>query len=452
MPYDRISTSRTRRVTVLAAMVLAVTTAAAALTTPAVAEWSETTNKHQTYEGGEVTEAGALAPADRLTTNSEEVKLLAEHHGVSAEQALDIANWMNDAEHAVMTVRSEFPDTFAGSEFVHDSGDVRLDLWVTGDGSRELTSLEDALPRAPFAAVTRKSAPMSEKAMQDSAELLAAAEIGDKSWGSLDFKTGRFKPSDQPRLSEDSHNDCTHGTGGGLEGGRLMRIAKSSQSHYDVSDGCTPASISCTTGFTAYMGGKQGILSAGHCLDDWSVGHRNVTEMYANGTELFVSLRVHAWDAPPDDDAGFAREVYGSANPRGRLYLDQNNGWRNITSLLPYPAPVNSVRCIKSASPNDLGTPPNHAQGYRCGFVSESNFCRALIYCRYTEVTNLGWNDFPRSGSSGGPWFSGGSAAGIHSYSGNDTAVYYRLDWARNALPGLHIYCGGWSEYLCTWP
>jgi len=445
-------TAKRRRVLLLSAVAVAVTAAAVAATTPVSADRPDLGNDGFAYEGGEVTDTGKVAAADRLTTTSAEVKLLAETHGVSVEEALHIANWMTAAEHAVVKVRKSFPATFAGSEFVHESGAVQLKLWVTGDGRDELALLEQTVPEASFATVSRRNAPLSELTMERTVSSLAAAETGSQTWGSLDFKTGRFKPSDQPSLSEDSNNACIHGTGGWLEGGRLMRIATSTQSHYDVSDGCTPASSWCTTGFTAYMGGKQGILTAGHCIDDFSVGYRNITAMYANGTELFVSLRVHAWDSPPSDDVGFVREVYASADPRGRIYLDQTNGWRNITSLLPYPAPLNSIRCIKSASPADLGTPPDHRKGYRCGFVSESNFCRNLIYCRYTEVTNSGWNDFPRGGSSGGPWFTSGSAAGIHSYSGNDTAVYYRLDWARNALSGLYIYCGGTSQYLCSWP
>ena len=168
-----------------------------------------------------------------------------------------------------------------------------------------------------------------------------------------------------------------------------------------------------------------------------------------------MSLRTYLWDAPPDDDAGFVREVYANADPRGRIYLDQYNGWLNIGSLLPDPAPHNAVRCIKSAAPDDLGTPPDHSRGYKCGRVSESNFCRwswGIPYCRYTEVENSTWNDFPRGGSSGGPWFFGTGAAGIHSFSGTDTAVYYRLDHTKALFPSLEIYCGGENEYFCTWP
>lgn len=43
-------------------------------------------------------------------------------------------------------------------------------------------------------------------------------------------------------------------------------------------------------------------------------------------------------------------------------------------------------------------------------------------------------------------------AAGIHTDSVTDAGIYYRLDRAQIALPGLDLYCGGTSEYICSWP
>jgi hypothetical protein len=169
--------------------------------------------------------------------------------------------------------------------------------------------------------------------------------------------------------------------------------------------------------------------------------------------ELFVSLKRYDFDTLPDDDAGFAREVYDNGDARGRIYLDPGNGWRNITQLLPDAAPLTATRCIKSAGWQDIGAPPNvnHAAGYKCGQVVVSSYIHNG-FAKFTKVENASWNDFPREGASGGPWFNGGAAAGTHTDSVTDAGIYYRLREAENALPGLDIYCGGTSEYICTWP
>ena len=232
----------------------------------------------------------------------------------------------------------------------------------------------------------------------------------------------------------------------------MLKLDPAQHGYYDKSDGCTPNLAPCTSGFTSYANGKQGVLTAGHCLEDFSIGDKGVGEMYANGKELFVPLRVYDVDNW-FDDIGFAREVYASADPRGRIWLSPTAGWRDITSLLPAAAPDGAVRCIKSAGPLDIGDPPTHQNGYKCGTVkpNHGNWCLGFT-CKYTRVDNSTWNDFPRGGSSGGPWFYLGSAAGIHKRSYTDAGVYYRLEHAKIAISGLFIYCGGVNQYLCSWP
>lgn len=412
------------------------------------------------YEGEEVNPDIPTDGNRDLSVTDPEVAFIAEKHGVSAEDALAIVTWMVEAEDALLDVRRIYPDTYAGAEFVHNSGNVSLDMYVTGDRQDETATTNAVLSDPPFASVNVKEAPLSEKDLVALTESMPGfAPVPDPNEGnvgSLDFKTGTFKLHEGITVRSTSHNDCTHGTGGWLEGGRLLRIATSG-SHWDKSDGCLPAHRVCTSGFTARLDGYQGILTAGHCLEGFSSGFRNGSEMYANGTELFVSLRTHKWDSIWDDDAGFMREVYASADPRGRIYLDQNNGWRDIGGLLPYAAPDGATRCHKSAGPNDLGTPPDHSKGFKCGTVQDGNYCvywNGWWWCRYTAVDNPNWpSGYPKSGSSGGPWFISNRATGTQSgVDDNGWAIYYRLDWARNALPGLDIYCGGTSEYLCSWP
>jgi hypothetical protein len=293
-----------------------------------------------------------------------------------------------------------------------------------------------------------------ENAAHQDPRLLGVDSVKDVA-GSLDFKTGTFVPDPAEKLASldgDSDNACTHGTGGWLEGGRHLFFTTDFEEHFDTSDGCTEDQSFCTSGFAGTVDGYEGIVTAGHCMDEFSMLYRNVTLMYANATELFVSLRVYKEDCCSDDDVGLAREVYGSAEPRGRIYLGPSFGWRNITNLLDAPAPLSATRCIKSASGSDIGTPPNHDLGYKCGSVNTSSYCYLEIWCRYTKVFNSAWGDFPRGGSSGGPWFYLGGAAGIHKDSFTDEGFYYRLDRAKIAFPSLFLYCGGTSEYLCAWP
>lgn len=429
---------------------------------PALGHGDTLSGEQFEYEGGEVASGIPVDGPSGSIDRSPEVLLLAELHGIDLDDALALAKWMEEAERSVIDVRREYPETFAGSEFVHDSGFVRLDLWVVGDGLLEIQSLRKKVPIGERTAVGIRQAPKSEIELEMEVELAAKSypeQLGVSSAesviGRLDFKTGAFVPETAERLatfSLDGHDKCTHGTGGWIEGGRHLFFTRHVEEHYDESDGCVEDQGFCTSGFTAKLNGYQGVITAGHCMEDYSVGYRNGSLMYANGTELIVSLRNYLSDTLPDDDVGFMREVYASADPRGRIYLGPSNGWRDITGLLPDPPPLNAVRCIKSASGNDIGSnPPNHDLGYKCGLVNSSSYCK-WGFCRFTKVHNDDWGDFPREASSGGPWFFSNSAAGVHSFSYTDQGIYYRLDRAKLALPGLSIYCGGANEYLCSWP
>ena len=186
------------------------------------------------YEGGEVgPEIDPDAPAPP-TASSQEAKLLAEIHGVSTDEAFEIALWMGQAETALQKVRSAYPDTYAGGAFDHDNGSIRIDLWVTGDGEAEKTLFDSFLPTADFASSDVKEAPLSEfelvasfaKTARETPELFGAQSVDDVV-GGLDFKTGRFVPADPVLMAtgqEDGHNRCIHGTFGWLEAGRLLKL------------------------------------------------------------------------------------------------------------------------------------------------------------------------------------------------------------------------------------
>lgn len=217
-------------------MAIALVPALAIAFAPVASSQTATDNEKPVYEGGEVV-AGVPAEGSGLTSESEEVRFLADLHGVSSDEALVIANWMLSAESAVSKIRRNYVDSFAGSEFVHLNGTVRLDLWVTGDGSAELRSLESEVQPSEVGSVELRVARVSERDLAAQTEFLAQHEpaaLGASSQegvhGGLDFKSGSFVPEHPEVLATlelDSDDACTHGAGGWLEGGRRLRIATS---------------------------------------------------------------------------------------------------------------------------------------------------------------------------------------------------------------------------------
>lgn len=267
--------------------------------------------------------------------------------------------------------------------------------------------------------------------------------------GYADFP-GRFIVRDGSDLTPDAHDDCTHGTGGWHEGGRTIYI-RNVNAHQDLSDGCWDGGAPYyTTGFAASRGSYQGILTAGHCIDDLATDYR-ITESYAGATELFVSPRTHS-SFMNGGDQGFVREVYGSGEPHGRIYRDEETGWLNLTHVQDYVPQAGWTRCLKSAAIDDVGRNPgtvDHSGALGCGLVTTGSY--AYSGGLFVLVENGSWGNWPSGGSSGGPWYVGSAASGLHSASGWDEAVYWPLSRARNAWPDLQIYCGGTAATQCPW-
>lgn len=150
----------------------------------------------------------------------------------------------------------------------------------------------------------------------------------------------------------------------------------------------------CTSGFTVRnSAGTRGITTAGHCGNSQSLGG------YA------LTLRGEAYSGSYDIQWH---------NASGHTYpntIKVSSGTRSITA----------TRSRTSQTVGSQVCKQGMTTGYTCGTISTISYC-ASGACTWVRVAGNGTN-LSEGGDSGGPWFSGNTAYGSHTYGmGNDSA------------------------------
>jgi hypothetical protein len=150
----------------------------------------------------------------------------------------------------------------------------------------------------------------------------------------------------------------------------------------------------CTSGFTVRnSAGTRGISTAGHCPNAQSLGG------YA------LTLRGEAYSGSYDIQWH---------NASGHTYpntIKVSSGTRSITG----------TRSRTSQTVGSQVCKQGMTTGYTCGTISTISYC-ASGACTWVRVAGNGTN-LSEGGDSGGPWFSGNTAYGSHTYGiGNDSA------------------------------
>ncbi|WP_244931477.1 S1 family peptidase [Nocardioides sp. W7] len=165
----------------------------------------------------------------------------------------------------------------------------------------------------------------------------------------------------------------------------------------------------CTTGFTAVRGGQHGFVTARHCYNN--VTYRNVggiIDFVANAVAdngNLIDLQFHRTLSPHNTLPQFQwraanelRTVTSMANPPDNAIICLN-AW---TVQYVCAQVVTPERCINGAWP-ETGVP--------------------VTVCRLAQT----WQTIDNLGDSGGPWFNGGTAFGIHNGHNSEGSLLTRI-------------------------
>jgi hypothetical protein len=150
----------------------------------------------------------------------------------------------------------------------------------------------------------------------------------------------------------------------------------------------------CTTGFTVRnSAGTRGVSTAGHCGNSQSLSGYSLTfrgEAYSGSYDI-------QW-----------HNASGHTFPNT---ITVGSGTRSITG----------TRSRTSQTVGSQVCKQGKTTGYTCGTISTISYC-ASGACTWVRVAGNGTN-LSEGGDSGGPWFSGNTAYGSHTYGiGNDSA------------------------------
>ncbi|HEX5869528.1 MAG TPA: S1 family peptidase, partial [Longimicrobium sp.] len=150
----------------------------------------------------------------------------------------------------------------------------------------------------------------------------------------------------------------------------------------------------CTSGFTVRnSAGTRGVSTAGHCGNSQTLGG------------VALTFRGEAYSGSYDVQWH---------NASGHTYpntIKVSTGTRAITA----------TRSRTSQTVGSQVCKQGRTTGYTCGTISTISYC-ASGACTWVRVAGNGVN-LSEGGDSGGPWFSGNTAYGSHTYGiGNDSA------------------------------
>lgn len=184
----------------------------------------------------------------------------------------------------------------------------------------------------------------------------------------------------------------------GAEGAAVVEVDHLPQEEIAMYGGLTVSG--CTSGFTVRnSAGTRGISTAGHCGNSQSLSGYALT---LRGERYSGSYDIQWHNASGHT---FPNTIKVSTSTRAIT------GQRNRTSQA-----VGSQVCKQGRT-----------TGYTCGTIATVSYC-ASGACTWVRVNGNGSN-LSEGGDSGGPWFSGSTAYGSHTYGmGNDSA-YMPVDY-----------------------
>jgi hypothetical protein len=156
----------------------------------------------------------------------------------------------------------------------------------------------------------------------------------------------------------------------------------------------------CTTGFTVYnSSGTRGVSTSGHCGNSQSLSGYSLTfrgEAYSGSYDIqWHNASGHTWPNTIKVGSG-TRSITGTRSRANQT--------------------VGSQVCKQGKT-----------TGYTCGTISTTSYC-ASGACTWVRVAGNGTN-LSEGGDSGGPWFSGNTAYGSHTYGIGDDSAYMAVNY-----------------------
>jgi len=340
-------------------------------------------------------------PGDITAAQMKDIAFIAEERGITLEEAIAEIGWQESFAQLATVIANEFPEEYAGARIEQDGlpwiafkGDVppgamtMLDGFERGVFSRSEYQLASGEERRVLVREGRgfTEAELAEQVVEayfavlDQRDLVADASAG------YDIETGEVtvlvewvnpKTADiRVAMVTELRNRSPHLDGVDLE------MVKSVGTGDDASIYGGDAMSGCTSGFTVRTSSTRGIATAAHCSD--------VQYMYE--WLHFVNAHHGTWgDVQWHTSTSYEYDDFWSGNSQ-----DYDVNLRDVN------ARGNAVEG-QSLCRNGKTT-------YKeCDTVYQLNHCSSGV-CHLTAMHN----DEASGGDSGGPWFYGNTAYGIH--------------------------------------
>jgi len=394
----------------------------------------------------------------------------ARKHGVSPERASEILDWQANVNSDLPSIAEELGPRYAGAKFSDtDEGPSVLVYVYRPDSSDEL--LVGDLPGDARLVPSVDDAPGLERRLSAAMAAAQAFDPAHRVGGTIDPATGEIALKVREGSDSTACTPSSTETGGQLDGGRSFRVKKESAN-------C--GQRGCTLGFSAYFNGRQGSVTASHCVDEgFGLSYSSSGFMYSSSSDwdwwieaqcqnpcnghsggnqyAWAALRPYYRDSKPDDDFAFVREKYGSTAPSSDIYavgVGFMNIWGRQTES-SFPA-LNTVVCHSGGK--DTASGPGEYCGEVTDWIDYASNGSSTQYWTEAEM----YEHVDTSGSSGGPWyrgFSGNSviAMGIMTAHTNDHVynTYERIGPVVSGLAGhsstsTYLYCDqGYGLMAC---
>lgn len=353
---------------------------------------------------------------DLLTAGElEDIEAMAAEDGTSLEEGINRYGWQADFVAAADQLEALYPDTFSGAEKLDKSA------WFAFKGAAPAEALElaDSLP-VPVEVVSNRA--YSEAELAHAMELIARAweaKTGVRSFSTAyDIRSGGIEVDVEyedaaaaSRLSA-GEADGTPEAGGDARFPVTVNVSEGSgliqQDGYIRGGGGLSG---CTAGFNLkYISGDTKRLgTAGHCTT-------GSTSKYSNHSSAGGSTTVDVVWSHQGSSGDLGYTDHGTMTPTRTFYHDWNKTrYADDRSSMPS---VGTSVC-------HFGT----TSGKRCSTVKYRNVTVGSLKHLVLTKSNVS-----AGGDSGGPWYHGGTAVGIH------TGVVSKGGAARSVFTPAYLF------------
>jgi hypothetical protein len=349
--------------------------------------------------------------------SDEDAQMLSESMGISVAEAQQRFAGQDEFSLAVATIEESAPAQYSAGVW-GPTPEYRGTVFFDGDPSPDVMAVLEALP---FPVLVDTEAEVTadelESELEDAFEHLAdddgisqvsgwvnhAEGTIELEYSAAESQTGTDLPSS---VSERITRVRTKSNAVGIPVS-IRRAADAGASAEIVRGGMTMGG--CTSGFTVFRNSTRGVLTAGHCnnTSTYVSGSSTATRIVSEHRGMYGDFQ---WHSTPDTTSNYIRVNSSGAT---RAILRQRVAAVG-TSVCNYGRTRTSSSCTTVSSTSV------------CATDGDFRLCRMVR-------TN---GSFTNPGDSGGPWYSGNTAYGIHFGKVSGKSTYSRIGNAE-AILGL---------------